>query len=75
MEPETWSAVWGPTAPSLEDRRAEQGIFTGQKAEPVGMKFTLFLSGQEKRGKPLDLQRGQWESQIIKKEMVHSIPN
>lgn len=26
------------------------GILTGQKAEPVGLKFTLFLSGQEKRG-------------------------
>lgn len=28
---------------------------TGQKAEPLGMKFTLFLSGHEKRGKPFDL--------------------
>lgn len=24
--------------------------FTGQKADPVGMKLTLFLSGHEKRG-------------------------
>ena len=27
---------------------------TGQKAEPVGMKLTLFLSGQEKRGTDAD---------------------
>lgn len=33
----------------------EQRSLTGQKAEPLGMKFTLFLSGHEKRGKPFDL--------------------
>lgn len=32
----------------------EPGSLTGQKAEPVGMKFTLFLSGQEKRGADVD---------------------
>lgn len=40
----------------------EPGSLTGQKAEPVGMKLTLFLSGQEKRGAEgdadcLELQR------------------
>lgn len=30
-------------------RRGPRSL-TGQKAEPVGMKFTLFLSGHEKRG-------------------------
>lgn len=37
------------------EKREEQRSLTGQKAEPLGMKFTLFLSGQEKRGNPLDL--------------------
>lgn len=37
------------------EKREEQRSLTGQKAEPLGMKFTLFLSGQEKRGKPFDL--------------------
>ena len=31
-------------------RCREPGSLTGQNAEPVGMKLTLFLSGQEKRG-------------------------
>ena len=39
-----------------EEKKEEQRSLTGQKAEPLGMKFTLFLSGQEKRGKPFDLQ-------------------
>lgn len=33
-----------------ELEKEEPGSLTGQKAEPVGMKFTLFLSGQEKSG-------------------------
>lgn len=37
------------------EKREEQRSLTGQKAEPLGMKFTLFLSGHEKRGKPFDL--------------------
>ncbi len=37
------------------EKREEQRSLTGQNAEPLGMKFTLFLSGQEKRGKPFDL--------------------
>lgn len=32
----------------------EAGSLTGQKAEPVGMKLTLFLSGQEKSGADAD---------------------
>lgn len=58
------------TAPlaNLEDRRLEKGIFTGQNAEPVGVKFTLFLSGQEKRGKPLDLCNGGREDQNVSKK-------
>lgn len=31
-------------------RCSEPGSLTGQNAEPVGMKLTLFLSGQEKSG-------------------------
>lgn len=37
------------------EKREEHRSLTGQKAEPLGMKFTLFLSGHEKRGKPFDL--------------------
>lgn len=37
------------------EKREEQKSLTGQKAEPLGMKFTLFLSGHENRGKPFDL--------------------
>lgn len=36
-------------------RCREPGSLTGQKAEPVGMKLTLFLSGQEKRGTDADV--------------------
>lgn len=39
----------------MGEKREEQRSLTGQKAEPLGIKFTLFLSGQEKRGKPFDL--------------------
>lgn len=39
----------------MGEKREEQRSLTGQKAEPLGMKFTLFLSGHEKRGKPFDL--------------------
>ena len=39
----------------MGENREEQRSLTGQKAEPLGMKFTLFLSGHEKRGKPFDL--------------------
>lgn len=49
----------GPTEVQEEgemgEKREEQRSLTGQKAEPLGMKFTLFLSGHEKRGKPFDL--------------------
>lgn len=37
------------------EKREEQKSLTGQKAEPLGKKFTLFLSGHENRGKPFDL--------------------
>ena len=37
------------------EKREVQRSLTGQKADPLGMKFTLFLSGHEKRGKPFDL--------------------
>lgn len=33
---------------------SEPGSLTGQKAEPVGMKLTLFLSGHEKCGAEAD---------------------
>lgn len=36
-------------------RCREPGSLTGQNAEPVGMKLTLFLSGQEKRGTDADV--------------------
>lgn len=39
----------------MGEKREEHRSFTGQKAEPLGMKLTLFLSGHEKRGKPFDL--------------------
>ena len=57
-----FSLPWRPALAIAQDKgetgekREEQRSLTGQKAEPLGMKFTLFLSGQEKRGKPLDLQ-------------------
>lgn len=35
-------------------RCREPGSLTGQNAEPVGMKLTLFLSGQEKSGTDAD---------------------
>lgn len=40
---------------------------TGQKAEPVGLKWTLFLSGQEVRkatSGPGDLEDGERKAQI-----------
>lgn len=43
-------------AASSDGNREEHSSFTGQKAEPLGVKFTLFLSGQEKMGKPCVLQ-------------------
>lgn len=39
----------------MGENSEEQRSLTGQKAEPLGMKFTLFLSGHENRGKPFDL--------------------
>lgn len=59
--------AWGPGVAAEEEeegqvkgetgeKREEQRSLTGQKADPLGMKFTLFLSGQEKRGKPFDLR-------------------
>ena len=36
-------------------RCREPGSLTGQNAEPVGMKLTLFLSGQENRGTDADV--------------------
>lgn len=44
----------GVVAGEMGENRVEQRSLTGQKAEPLGMKFTLFLSGHEKRGKPFD---------------------
>lgn len=38
----------------MGENKEEQRSLTGQKAEPLGIKFTLFLSGHEKRGKPFD---------------------
>lgn len=37
---------------SIKSEAGKRGprSFTGQKADPVGMKLTLFLSGHEKRG-------------------------
>lgn len=51
------------TAARPDSSCSEPGSLTGQKAEPVGMKLTLFLSGQEKRGADgvadcLELQSG-----------------
>lgn len=55
----TGAAVgWGPgmlTEETVGGKREEQRSLTGQKAEPRGMKFTLFLSGQENRGKPFEV--------------------
>lgn len=50
------SFPWRPAGEEAEVKREEQRSLTGQKAEPLGMKFTLFLSGQENRGKPFDLR-------------------
>lgn len=44
-------ALWGSASSSEAGARcSDPGSLTGQKAEPVGMKLTLFLSGQEKSG-------------------------
>lgn len=45
---------WRPGLGEVVVKWEEQRSLTGQKAEPLGMKFTLFLSGHEKRGKPLE---------------------
>lgn len=64
--PDTNEALWGSASSSSGSeagaRCSDPGSLTGQKAEPVGMKLTLFLSGQEKRGSEaeaacLELQR------------------
>lgn len=48
--------LWRPgLTEEMGEKREEQRSLTGQKAEPRGMKFTLFLSGQEKRGKPFEV--------------------
>lgn len=41
--------------PEAGIRCREPGSLTGQNAEPVEMKLTLFLSGQEKRGADADV--------------------
>jgi hypothetical protein len=46
--------AWRPGLGDVVVKWEEQRSLTGQKAEPLGMKFTLFLSGHEKRGKPLE---------------------
>lgn len=46
------------------EKMEEQRSLTGQKAEPWGMKFTLFLSGHEKRGKPFDLRDLEVEEEV-----------
>lgn len=53
-----WAPELGPASgPSSEAgvRCRAPGSLTGQNAEPVGMKLTLFLSGQEKRGTDADV--------------------
>lgn len=46
-----YAAAAPPCASSaVGGRGSEPGSLTGQKAEPVGMKLTLFLSGQENKG-------------------------
>lgn len=58
-----WGSELGPasvlsSSPSGSEagvRCREPGSLTGQNAEPVGMKLTLFLSGQEKRGTDADV--------------------
>lgn len=56
--PCTKEALWGSASSSSGSeagvRCSDPGSLTGQKAEPVGMKLTLFLSGQEKSGSPTD---------------------
>lgn len=49
--PYTKEAPWGSASSSEAGVRcSDPASLTGQKAEPVGMKLTLFLSGQEKSG-------------------------
>ena len=57
-----WGTEPGPASTSSSSssgseagvRCREPGSLTGQNAEPVEMKLTLFLSGQEKRGTDAD---------------------
>lgn len=44
------AAAAAPGSSAVGGKGSEPGSLTGQKAEPVGMKLTLFLSGQEKSG-------------------------
>lgn len=46
-------------------RCREPGSLTGQNAEPVGMKLTLFLSGQEKRGTDADVDCLELQRNIV----------
>lgn len=54
-------------------RCREPGSLTGQNAEPVGMKLTLFLSGQEKSGTDadadcLELQKKHTDGHRVREE-------
>lgn len=53
-------------------RCREPGSLTGQKAEPVGMKLTLFLSGQEKRGTDADVDCLELKREMCSVRQDHS---
>lgn len=53
-------------------RCREPGSLTGQNAEPVGMKLTLFLSGQEKRGADADVDCLELKRKICSVRQDHS---
>lgn len=48
--PGFWAELGEFLSISSEAGKRGPRSFTGQKADPVGMKLTLFLSGHEKRG-------------------------
>lgn len=55
-------------------RCREPGNLTGQNAEPVGMKLTLFLSGQEKRGTDEDVDCLELQRSICSVSEDHTFP-
>lgn len=54
-------------------RCREPGSLTGQNAEPVGMKLTLFLSGQEKRGTDADVDCLELQRNICTVSEEHTL--